>query len=134
MGRNPRQRPVSEVWAKIVALRRKGFRFVLLADDNFYPVPLADLAAADRRKDKQRFMELSNLRRERFQLMAEFERLPDDMVFFTQITMEAAEDPEFLAAMRRARNQGCARGCRVGDAGGSEGGLQELQRCRRGTR
>ncbi len=35
--------------------------------------------------------------------MAALERLPDDMVFFTQITMEAAEDPEFLAAMRRAR-------------------------------
>src|SRR3712207_8579686 len=29
--------------------------------------------------------------------------LPQDMVFFTQITMEAAEDPEFLVAMRRAR-------------------------------
>jgi hypothetical protein len=28
------------------------------------------------------------------------------MVFFTQITMEAAEDPEFLAAMRRARIRG----------------------------
>ena len=33
-------------------LRRKGFRFILLADDNFYPVTLADLAAADRREDK----------------------------------------------------------------------------------
>src|SRR5258705_6954865 len=32
--------------------------------------------------------------------------LPDDMVFFTQITMEAAEDPEFLAAMKRARIKG----------------------------
>jgi radical SAM superfamily enzyme YgiQ (UPF0313 family) len=28
------------------------------------------------------------------------------MVFYTQITMEAAEDPEFLAAMRRARIRG----------------------------
>ena len=28
------------------------------------------------------------------------------MVFFTQITMEAAEDPEFLDAMRRARIKG----------------------------
>jgi hypothetical protein len=28
------------------------------------------------------------------------------MVFFTQITMEAAEDPEFLAALRRARIRG----------------------------
>jgi len=105
-GQAPRQRPVWEVMQEVVALRRKGFRFILLADDNFYPVTLADLAAADRRADKQRFLELSNLRQERFELMAAFERLPDDMVFFTQITMEAAEDPEFLAAMRRARIKG----------------------------
>jgi radical SAM superfamily enzyme YgiQ (UPF0313 family) len=38
--------------------------------------------------------------------MARLERLPDDMVFYTQITMEAAEDPTFLAAMRRARIRG----------------------------
>ena len=38
--------------------------------------------------------------------MAQLEQLPDDMVFFTQITMEAAEDPEFLAAMRRASIRG----------------------------
>ena len=38
--------------------------------------------------------------------MGQLEQLPDDMVFYTQITMEAAEDPEFLAAMRRARIRG----------------------------
>jgi radical SAM superfamily enzyme YgiQ (UPF0313 family) len=32
--------------------------------------------------------------------------LPDDMSFFTQITMEAAEDPPFLDAMRKARIRG----------------------------
>jgi radical SAM superfamily enzyme YgiQ (UPF0313 family) len=32
--------------------------------------------------------------------------LPSDMVFFTQITMEAAEDPAFLIAMRRANIKG----------------------------
>jgi hypothetical protein len=32
--------------------------------------------------------------------------LPKDMVMFTQITMEAAEDPEFLEAMRKARIKG----------------------------
>jgi radical SAM superfamily enzyme YgiQ (UPF0313 family) len=105
-GQKPRQRRVSDVIGEVVALRRKGFRFVVLADDNFYPVTLADLAAADRRTDKMRFGELTRLRRERFELMAQLERLPDDMVFFTQITMEAAEDPEFLAAMRRARIKG----------------------------
>ena len=84
-----------------------GFRFVLLADDNFYPVTLADLAAAERRSDKTSARRRSTaLRQERFELMAQLERLPDDMVFYTQITMEAAEDPEFLAAMRRARIRG----------------------------
>jgi radical SAM superfamily enzyme YgiQ (UPF0313 family) len=51
-GQTPRQRHVADVVREIVELRRKGFRFVLLADDNFYPVPLADLAAANRRADK----------------------------------------------------------------------------------
>src|SRR4029078_2264444 len=38
--------------------------------------------------------------------MAALAELPDDMVFFTQITMEAAEDPEFLAAMKKANIKG----------------------------
>jgi hypothetical protein len=49
---------------------------------------------------------LTALRRERFELMAQLEKLPKDMVFYTQITMEAAEDPEFLRAMRRAHIYG----------------------------
>ncbi len=105
-GQKPRQRRVDAVMEEVVALRQKGFRFILLADDNFYPVTLADLTAAGRRADKQRLMTLSALRDERFELMARLEQLPDDMVFYTQITMEAAEDPEFLAAMRRARIRG----------------------------
>ena len=105
-GQKPRQRRSAEVVREIVALRRKGFRYVLLADDNFYPVTLADLAAADRRADKTRLAELMEIRQERFDMMTRLEALPDDMVFFTQITMEAAEDPEFLQAMRRARIRG----------------------------
>ena len=38
--------------------------------------------------------------------MACLAELPSDMVFYTQITMEAAEDPEFLDAMRKARIKG----------------------------
>ncbi len=105
-GQKPRQRDVEPVVREIVQLRRQGFRFVVLADDNFYPVTLADLAAADRRADKSRHAELTRIREERFELMARLEQLPDDMVFYTQITMEAAEDPEFLAAMRRAHIRG----------------------------
>ncbi len=105
-GQTPRQRDIRVVVREIVELRRKGFRFIVLADDNFYPVTLADLATANRRADKQRYEALQALRHERFELMARLEQLPGDMVFYTQITMEAAEDPEFLAAMRRARIRG----------------------------
>ena len=38
--------------------------------------------------------------------MARLAELPQGMVFFTQITMEAAEDPEFLDAMCKARIKG----------------------------
>jgi radical SAM superfamily enzyme YgiQ (UPF0313 family) len=105
-GQKPRQRDVSLVVREIVQLRRQGFRFIVLADDNFYPVTLTDLATADRRADKRQHAELTRIREERFELMARLEQLPDDMVFYTQITMEAAEDPAFLAAMRRAHIRG----------------------------
>ena len=105
-GQQPRQRDVSLVVREIVQLRRRGFRFIVLADDNFYPVTLADLATADRRADKRQHTALMRIRQERFELMARLEQLPNDMVFYTQITMEAAEDPTFLAAMRRAHIRG----------------------------
>ena len=38
--------------------------------------------------------------------MERLAKLPSDMMFFTQITMEAAEDPAFLDAMRAARIKG----------------------------
>lgn len=38
--------------------------------------------------------------------MDRLSELPEDMVFFTQITMEAGEDTEFLQAMDRARIKG----------------------------
>ena len=105
-GQEPRVRPVDAVVGEIVELRRIGFRFIALADDNFYPVPLKDLEQAARREDKSRLLELQAVRDERFELMARLAKLPGDTVFFTQITMEAAEDPEFLDAMRRAHIKG----------------------------
>ena len=42
-GQRPRQRHVDRVLDEIVELRRRGFRFIALADDNFYPVTLEDL-------------------------------------------------------------------------------------------
>src|SRR5207342_1643725 len=105
-GQRPRQRTVDAVIGEIVDLRRRGFRFIALADDNFYPVTLDDLAKAARRADKSRLEELRAMRAERFELMTALAELPDDMVFFTQITMEAAEDTAFLDAMRKARIRG----------------------------
>ena len=105
-GQEPRQRGVEAVIREVVELRRLGFRFIALADDNFYPVTLADLETAARKTDPHRLHELQALRQERFDLMGQLARLPNDLIFFTQITMEAAEDPEFLDAMRRAHIRG----------------------------
>ena len=121
-GQEPRQRGVDRVVQEIVDLRRRGFRFIALADDNFYPVTLEDLAMARRRSDKTRLHELEALRHERFELMEKLSQLPDDMVFFTQITMEAAEDPAFLDAMKKARIKGAL----VGVESVTEEGLKEV--------
>jgi radical SAM superfamily enzyme YgiQ (UPF0313 family) len=110
------------VMEELVALRRLGFRFVLLADDNFYPVSLTDIRLAERQNNPQRVAELRRIRAERFELMEALARLPKDMVFFTQITMEAAEDPEFLRAMRRAH----IRGALVGVEAVTPSGLRDI--------
>ncbi len=100
-GQRPRQRTSDAVIEEIVQLRRMGFRFIALADDNFYPVTLTDLRLASQQHNSARLQELESLRAERFELMARLAKIPDAH-FFTQITMEAAEDPEFLEAMRAA--------------------------------
>src|SRR5712692_8471428 len=105
-GQRPRQRSSDAVIEEIVQLRRMGFRCVALADDNFYPVTLTDIQLANQQGDARRIEELKAMRAERFELMARLAQLPRDMIFFTQITMEAAEDPSFLDAMRRANIKG----------------------------
>ena len=121
-GQKPRPRSIDDVVEEIVALRRRGFRFIALADDNFYPVTLEDLAMAARRKDDTQLRSLKAIRDERLELMARLEQLPEDMVFYTQITMEAAEDPEYLQAMRRAH----IRGALVGVESVTEEGLKSV--------
>ena len=105
-GQKPRQRASDVVVEEIVALRRRGFRFIALADDNFYPVSLTDIRLAERQNNHARVAELKAIRAERFELMERLAQLPRDMVFFTQITMESAEDPQFLEAMRKAHIMG----------------------------
>ena len=121
---------------EIVELRRRGFRFIALADDNFYPVPLADLAhgrGGGQNPDAPARVTGGPPRRAVRADGSRSPQLPGDMVFFTQITMEAAEDPEFLDAMRKRAHQGRAGRRRVGDARGPQGRLQGLQSLRRGS-
>ena len=105
-GQRPRQRSSDVVVEEIVQLRRLGFRFIALADDNFYPVTLTDLRLAEEQNNTARLNELKTIRAERFSLMERLAQLPPDTIFFTQITMEAAEDPEFLKAMQAAHIKG----------------------------
>jgi radical SAM superfamily enzyme YgiQ (UPF0313 family) len=105
-GQQPRQRSYRSVIEEIVDLRRIGFRFIALADDNFYPVSLTDLRLAREQNNVAKLQELTAIRAERFELMKELANLPKDMVFFTQITMEAGEDGEYLDAMRKANIKG----------------------------
>jgi radical SAM superfamily enzyme YgiQ (UPF0313 family) len=105
-GQQPRQRAFQSVIDEIVNLRQIGFRFIALADDNFYPVTLTDLRLAREQGNTAKVAELTAIRAERFLLMAELAKLPKDMVFFTQITMEAGEDGEYLDAMRKANIKG----------------------------
>ena len=105
-GQRPRQRATDSVIEEIVELRRRGFRFIALADDNFYPVTFTDIELAKRQKNQPRVDQLQAMRQERFELMERLSELPTDITFFTQITMEAAEDTSFLDAMKKARIRG----------------------------
>jgi radical SAM superfamily enzyme YgiQ (UPF0313 family) len=105
-GQEPRQREPESVIHEIVELRRLGYRYIALADDNYYPVTLTDIELARRQNNTTRVKALEAIRAERFALMDGLAQLPGDTIFFTQITMEAAEDPAFLAAMRRAHIKG----------------------------
>ena len=105
-GQKPRQRSSDVVIEEIVALRRLGFRFIALADDNFYPVSLTDIKNAERQGNQHKVNELKAIREERFELMERLADLPGDLTFFTQITMESAEDGRFLDAMRAAHIRG----------------------------
>ncbi|HYW39260.1 MAG TPA: hypothetical protein VE957_14190 [Terriglobales bacterium] len=58
-GQQPRQRQYQSVIDEIVNLRRIGFRFIALADDNFYPVTLTDLRLAREQNNIAKLEELT---------------------------------------------------------------------------
>ncbi|HKR30428.1 MAG TPA: radical SAM protein [Terriglobales bacterium] len=128
-GQRPRQRSIDAVVSEIVELRRKGFRFIALADDNFYPVSLTDLKLAERQGNEQRLAQLRAIRTDRFELMDRLAELPEDMNFFTQITMEAAEDGHFLTAMRRANIKGALVGVEAVTPEGLKSVYKDFNQC-----
>ncbi|MDQ2926271.1 MAG: radical SAM protein, partial [Acidobacteriota bacterium] len=65
-GQKPRQRSFEKVIDEIIDLRRLGFRFIALADDNFYPVTLTDLRLAREQNNEAKLAELTAIRAERF--------------------------------------------------------------------
>lgn len=95
---------------------------MMFADDNFYPYTRADILNAPSAEAKRR---LERGQADRLDLL---ERLaadvPEDMFFCTQITMEVADDPEFLAAMKRARIVGAL----IGIETITEAGLQATRK------
>ena len=117
--------------SEIVELRRLGFRFIALADDNFYPVTLDDLATARAAIRPTRLHELEALRAGALRADGAARAAAGRLVFYTQITMEAAEDPSFLDAMQARAHPRRAGRRRVGDRCRLEGRLQGLQPGRR---
>lgn len=103
-GRIPRVRATDAIVREVQQLYRAGFRLVMFADDNFYPYTLADATQTRAPELRER---ATQGRTERLALLDRLATdVPRDMHFCTQITMEVADDPEFLAAMKRARIAG----------------------------
>jgi radical SAM superfamily enzyme YgiQ (UPF0313 family) len=103
-GRVPRLRTNDAIIREAQYLYRAGFRLVMFADDNFYPYTRQDIAEAESPEDKR---SLEAGLQQRFELLERLaNEVPKDMFFCTQITMEVADDPEYLAAMKKARVAG----------------------------
>jgi radical SAM superfamily enzyme YgiQ (UPF0313 family) len=103
-GQVPRLRTNDGIIQELQELYRAGFRFVMFADDNFYPYSLADIANARSGEDLRAFEAGLEQRFDVLNRLAE--EMPGDMNCFTQITMEVADDPEYPAAMKRGHVQG----------------------------
>ena len=99
-GRVPRLRTNDAIVAEAQYLYRAGFRLIMFADDNFYPYTLDDIENAPNPAERER---LESGMAQRLNLLERLaEETPDDLFFFTQITMEVADDPVYLAAMKKA--------------------------------
>jgi radical SAM superfamily enzyme YgiQ (UPF0313 family) len=105
-GQKPRQREADVVIEEIVQLRRLGYRFIALADDNFYPVTITDIMLAEKQGNMARVAELKEIREERFDFMGKLALLPKDMVFFTQVAMKKAHILGALVGVESVTEEG----------------------------
>lgn len=120
-GRKPRRAADDDVIAELQYLYAAGFRLVMLADDNFYPYSLQDIA----KKDPEHRKGLEQGRQERLQFLDRLaNETPSRMNFGTQIVMEVADDPEYLRAMRKAG----VRGALIGIESVTQEGLDSIDK------
>ncbi len=99
-GQIPRVRNNDAIIQELKYLYAAGFRVVLFADDNFYPYTLEDIENARSEEQRRDLQAGYDGRMELLERLAD--EIPSDMKYATQITMEVAENPEYLAAMRKA--------------------------------
>jgi tRNA A37 methylthiotransferase MiaB len=91
-GREVRFRTVDDTIREVRDLYDLGFRLIVLADDNFYAVGSKNESAR------------ASITTERMELMRRLaDETPPDVTYLTQTTIRTADDPEFMAAMKRAR-------------------------------
>lgn len=96
-GRKPRQRLSEKIIEEANELYAKGFRYIIFADDNFNPATLGRIA---RETSPQKRKELEQNREERMRFFDEYDKaVPKNLYAFTQMTVEATSDPEYLKAM-----------------------------------
>lgn len=98
-GRRPRQRLTDNIIEEANELYAMGFRYILLADDNFNPATLGRIA---RETSPQTRQELERLREDRLRFFDEYDRrVPKNLFAFTQMTSEIVSDDEYLTAVHQ---------------------------------
>jgi hypothetical protein len=106
-GRDVRLRESVDTVEEVKWLYRQGFRFIALADDNFYAV------------GEKNYGDREALLRDRYELMDRLAaEVPTGVTFLTQTTIRTADDPRFLRAMARAGIRGVLIGIESFDAAG----------------
>ncbi len=122
-GRRPRQRLAEKIIQEANELYDLGFRYIILADDNFNPATLGRIA---RERSATKRKELERIREERLKFFDEYDRsVPKNMYAFTQMTTEVVSDEEYLlAAYQKMR----VRGALLGIESFSEEGLRSANK------